>query len=95
MLCGILFRLRDLDVRADDPQADGTTCSADQQQVTSTDVVNQVQQPDEGDDRLDYAEDTGGEHTGVGTADANALSKWSAQMHSPRLGWKTYLEHGR
>lgn len=42
VVCRVLFRFRDLDVRTDNPQADGTTCSADQQQVTPTDAVNQI-----------------------------------------------------
>lgn len=75
MVRRVLFGFRDLDVRTDNPQADGATCGADQQQVTPTDTIDQVQQPDEGDGRLDYAENTGREHASAGTADADALSQ--------------------
>lgn len=63
----------DLDVGTDDPETDGTTKSTDQEQVATTDTVNQVQKPDKGNDSLDDTEDTGGEHASVGTSDTNAL----------------------
>lgn len=67
----VVLRLRNLDVRADDPQADGATCGTDQEQVSATDLVDQPEQPDKGHDRLHDAEDSGGEQTGVGTLDTN------------------------
>lgn len=69
----VLLRLRDLDIRADDPQANGSACSADQQQHPSADMVNQVQQPHESNDRLHNAEDTRGQEIGVRATDPNAL----------------------
>lgn len=61
----------DLDVRADNPQTHGTTCCANQQQVTATDVINQPQQPNESHDSLHYAEDSSCEQTSVGTPDTD------------------------
>jgi hypothetical protein len=68
---GVLLGLSNLDVCAHDPQADRTTCSTDQQQVTATDVVDQPKQPDESHYGLHHTEDSGGEQTSVGTPDTN------------------------
>lgn len=70
---GVLGRLGDLDVCADNPQADGATSGTDQEQVTATDAINEVQQPHEGDDSLDDTEDTGSQKGGVGTSDTDTL----------------------
>lgn len=67
----VLFGLGNLDVRADNPQTDGTTCCTNQQQVTATDVINQPKQPNESHDSLHYTEDSSGEQTSVGTPDTN------------------------
>ena len=70
----VFLGLRDLDVCSDNPQADGAACGTDEQQVSSSDVVDQPQEPYEGDDSLDYAENTGCQQTSVGAGDTNALS---------------------
>lgn len=69
----MLGGLGDLDVCTNDPQADGTTGGTDQEQVTTTDAINEVQQPNEGDDSLDNTEDTSGQETSVGTGNTNTL----------------------
>lgn len=70
----VIFGFGDLDVRADNPQTDGTTCCANQQQVTATDVVNQPKQPNESHNSLHYTEDSSREQTSVGTPDTNLES---------------------
>lgn len=70
---GVIGWLGNLDVRTNDPQADGTANSTDQEQVTATDVINEIQQPNEGNYGLDNTEDTGGQKTSVGTSNANTL----------------------
>ena len=70
---GVLGRFGDLDVCADDPQADGATGGTDQEQVAATDAINEVQQPHESDDGLDDTEDTGSQKGGVGASDTNTL----------------------
>lgn len=67
----IIFGFGDLDVRADNPQTNGTTCCANQQQVTATNVINQPKQPNESDDSLHYTEDSSGEQTSVSTLNTN------------------------
>lgn len=100
---GVLGGFGDLDVCTNDPQADGTTDSTDQEQVTTTDAINEIQQPHEGDDSLDNTEDTGGQETSVGTSNANTLcgkkkgvskvvtSCFCSFFHPSRA----YLENGR
>ena len=80
----VIFGLSDLDVRADNPQANGTTCCANQQQVTATDVINQPKQPNESHHGLHYSEDSSGEQTCVGTLDAN-LEALLASVINPHM----------
>lgn len=69
---GVILWSCNFDVCADNPHADGATGTTDQKQVATTDAVDQVQQPDESDNCLDYAENTGGEQTVV-SLDTNSL----------------------
>jgi len=62
---GVIFRVCDLDIRTDNPHADGATNRTDQKKITATDAINQIQQPNKSDNCLDYAKDTGGEQTVV------------------------------
>lgn len=72
---GVVLWICDLDVCADDPHTNGTTERTDQKQVTTTNVVDKIQQPHEGDHSLDYAKDTGCEQTVV-SLDTNSLREW-------------------
>lgn len=74
--------LGNLDVRADNPQTYGTTCCANQQQVTATDVINQPKQPNESHYGLDYTENSSGEQTGVGTPDTNLKALLASVMNA-------------
>lgn len=73
VLCGILRRLNDLDVCADDPHADGAANGANHQKVASTDAIDQVQEPYESDGRFDDTEQTRTEQVGVFAVDTNGF----------------------
>lgn len=58
-------------VSTDDPHADRTTNSADHQELSATEVVDEEQNPNDGEYGLDHAEDTGGQEGSAGSADTN------------------------
>jgi hypothetical protein len=70
-VAGVLLWFGDLDVCTDDPETDGTTCGADEEEVTATDVVDEPEEPDKGYHGLYDTEDSSGEETGVGTPDTD------------------------
>lgn len=58
-------------VASDNPHADGTASCTDDEQVPSSEVVNEEEHPHEGQDGLDDAEYTGGKEASVGPRDTN------------------------
>ena len=73
--------LGDLDVGADDPEADGAAEGTDEEQVATADSVDQPEEPDEGYDGLDDTEDTSGQETCVATGDTNGLLRLLVLRH--------------
>lgn len=58
-------------VATDNPHADGTASSTNDEQVPSSEVVNEEEHPHKGQDSLDDAKDTSGEEASVGPGDTN------------------------
>ena len=58
-------------VTADDPHANRTTDRTDHQELPASEVVDEDQNPDDGEYGLDHAEDTGGQEGGAGSADTD------------------------
>lgn len=83
----VIFGLGDLDVRADNPQTNGTTCCTNQQQVTATNVINQPKQPNESHHSLHYTEDSGGEQTSVCTLNTNLEALLASVIDDHIHGW--------
>ena len=66
-------RLSDSDVSTNVPHAKRACHSAVHEKSTTAELVNEDEEPDEGDAGLDDTEDAGGEERGVRAIDANRL----------------------
>jgi len=62
---GVVLRLDDTNVSTDDPHANGAGHSTTKKQVSSSDLINKEEEPNEGHDSLDHTEDTGHQVHGV------------------------------
>ena len=62
----MLGRLDDVDVGTDDPHANGSSDSTNEQQLSATKLVNQEEQPDDGHESLDDTENTSQDVDSVG-----------------------------
>jgi len=60
-----------LDVRSDVIEAEGTAEGTEHEEVSSTEVVDEEEEPDDGYEGLDNAEDTGSEERGICARDTN------------------------
>ena len=69
---GPVLGIGNFDVGADEPHAQASADGANQKESATAEMVDQVQQPDKGDDGLDYSEDARGQESRVGTGDADA-----------------------
>lgn len=79
MILGVLRRLDDADIRADDPHADGAGDGTNQQKLASSKLIDQEQQPDEGHDSLDDTENAGHQVHGI-RINANTLENDNGQQ---------------
>jgi hypothetical protein len=69
---GVVGRLHDVDVGSNNPHTDRTGDGTDEKKLTSSQLINQEEQPDEGHDSLDNSKDTSHDANGV-IRNANAL----------------------
>ena len=58
-------------VTTDDPHANRATDGTDHQELSASKVIDENQDPDNGEDGLDHTEDTGGQEGGAGSADTD------------------------
>lgn len=63
----------DGNVSTNNPEADGATESSIHEKVTSTELVDKEEKPDQGEDSLDNTENTSGEERSVGASDTDVL----------------------
>lgn len=63
----------DGNVSTNDPETDGTTESSKHEEVTSAELVDEEEEPDQSEDSLDDTEDTSGKERSVGTSNTNVL----------------------
>lgn len=82
---GVIGWVHDIDVGTNNPHADGTGNSTNEEQLTSSQLINQEEQPDEGHGGLDNSEDTSHNANGV-AGNANALLKQIRNDHLPHQG---------
>lgn len=75
---GVVLRVGDLDVAADEVHAEAAADGAAHEQDAAAHVVDEPEDPDEGEDRLDDAEDARGEEGRVGACDADAAEDGGA-----------------
>lgn len=61
------------DVASYVPQAERTAESTDHKQATTTELINEEDEVDDGEDCLDDAEETGCEERGVGSSDSDGF----------------------
>lgn len=71
---GMIGWIHDVDVGANNPHADRASDSTNEKKLTSAQLVNQEEQPDEGHDCFDNSENTSHDANSV-TSNANALWK--------------------
>ena len=67
-------------VTTDDPHANRATDGTDHQELSASKVIDENQDPDNGEDGLDHTEDTGGQEGGAGSADTDRGEDLSQQL---------------
>lgn len=67
-------------VTTNDPHANRAADGTDHQELSASKVVDENQDPDNGEDGLDHTEDTGGQEGGAGSADTDRGEDLSQQL---------------
>lgn len=76
---GVVLRCNHVDIRANDPHADGAGDTTDKKKVPATELIDKEQQPDKRHNGLDHTKDTGHQVDSV-RLNANALQKLSVYV---------------